>query len=137
VKLDQYVLEAFEATSLILVFVTVLFNLKYQNIINDLNSDIESGKRAKEKQKKQFIRSFLINCCPPLLLNCSALYLFSPLSLKIIRTTNFKIWGFDFLPTAFMFVVIWVGVFFVWTVYLSFKMLVKIYNIDTKKSDFA
>jgi len=128
-EIKESILEAFQATSLILVFLSMLFTINYPKIIKDLNLEIRNGERAKKKQKDKLIKKFLIHCVPTFLLSLSSLYLFSPLTLKIIKNIEFKLWNFSFLPMSFLFIVIWVCFIFIWITILTYKMLNKIKSI--------
>jgi hypothetical protein len=128
-EIKESILEAFQATSLILVFLSMLFTINYPKIIKDLNLEIRNGERAKKKQKDKLIKNFLIHCVPTFLLSLSSLYLFSPLTLKIIKNIEFKLWNFSFLPMSFLFIVIWVCFIFIWITILTYKMLNKIKSI--------
>jgi len=134
-EIKESILEAFQATSLILVFLSMLFTINYPKIINDLNLEIRNGERAKKKQKDKLIKKFLIHCVPTFLLSLSSLYLFSPLTLKIIKNIEFKLWNFSFLPMSFLFIVIWVCFIFIWITILTYKVLNKIISIRISDSD--
>lgn len=51
-ELKDLVLEAFQATSIILVFVTMFFSMKHPIIIQDIGEEIPEGDIAKEDLKK-------------------------------------------------------------------------------------
>lgn len=127
--LNKLILDAVQAVSLILVFVTMLFTLRYPGIIKDIGEDIPEGERAKKREKDRLLHSFLVNSLPPLFLNGIAAYIFLPLTIKIIKQTHISLWQFDFLPTAFVLISFWVWCFFIWSLYLGFRMIKKIFKI--------
>lgn len=125
----QEILDAFQATSLILVFITVFFNIKYPLIVKNINIEIPEGKLAKKRAKKQILNNLLINNLPTMLLNGGSFYLFLPLTIKILKSSNFSLFHFDILPTAFIFIVLWIGLFFVWSFILFIITVLKILSI--------
>lgn len=133
--LRQETLDAFQATSLILVFVTVFFNIKYPLIIENLNLKIPEGKKARRNLKDKMKKNLYINNLPTLILNGASFYLFLPLTIKTIKTTNFQIFEFNILSTSFVFIEFWIGIFFIWAAILLVKTIKKINSINIKKSD--
>lgn len=121
--LDQEIQTAFQATSLILVFVTVLFGLRYPQIRDDIEEEIPAGQDARKRLRKKLCKSFLVNCGPLLLMNGAASYLFSPLFIRVLRRSRFQVWGFDFLRTSFLFIVVLVFIFFLWSAYLGLQLI--------------
>lgn len=129
-NLHQEILNIFQVTSLIMVFITVLFGLRYERIINDIDRDIPNGERAKQRELKKLWSSFYINLLPQLVFTGIISYMILPLTVRIITVSRFHLWNFDFLITAFMVVVIWIWFFFAWALSLSYKILKKIHNKD-------
>lgn len=126
--LRQLLLDAFQATSLLIVFITVLFGLRYQTIIEDINKDVPTGNLAKRREKRRLWGSFFINIFTQVIMIGLISYLFLPLIFKIVRINGLQIcfWNFDFLTTAFIFVTIYIWIFFIWTIVLGYKILKKI-----------
>lgn len=124
--LDQEIQRAFQATSLILVFVTVLFGLRYPQIQDDIEEEIPAGQDAKKRLRKKLCKSLLVNCGPLLLINGAASYLFSPLFMRVLRRSRFELWSFDFSRTSFVFIVVLVFVFFLWSGYLAAQLIRRI-----------
>ena len=124
----QLLLDVFQATSLIIVFITVLFGIRYQTIVDDIQKDVPTGELAKIREKSRLWRSFFINIFTQIIMTGMISYLFIPLVVKIVIVYDFQIsvWNFDFLPTAFIFIAIYIWNFFVWTIILGFRMLKKI-----------
>ncbi|KXS38257.1 MAG: hypothetical protein AWU54_2226 [Candidatus Frackibacter sp. T328-2] len=133
--LRQETLDAFQATSLILVFVTVFFNIKYPLIIENLNLKIPEGKKARQNLKDKMKTDLIINNLPTMILNGGSFYLFFPLTIKTIKTTNFEIFNFNILSTAFLFIEFWIGIFFIWSAILLVKTIIKIKSINIEDSD--
>jgi hypothetical protein len=128
--LDKILLDAFQASSIILVFVTILFGLRYPAIVNEVNrEDILSGDLAKRREKKRLWNNFFVNCFPLVFISLWCSYLFLPLFIKVLQNTHFSLFEFDFLPTAFVFVSFWVWLLTVWSIFLSFLFIKRIRSI--------
>jgi hypothetical protein len=120
--LDQEIRYAFDATSLLLVFVAVLFGTRYPQITEDLQlRPIGGGAHAKQKLRDHLARSLFVNCLPLAVVNGVVFYLFLPLVARIVGESRFDPWGFDFARTAFLVVAGLVLVFFVWSVFLAVR----------------
>lgn len=127
-------MEAFQASSIILVFVTILFGIRYPIIIKEItDEDIPNGELAKKREKKRIKHSFLINCLPLnfVLLWCS--YLFIPIFIKILKLTHINLFNFDFLPTSFVFVAIWIWILTLWSICLSILFAKRIDQLNKGK----
>jgi len=132
--LKQIILDAMQATSVILVFVTLLFGLKYSIIKADIEKEVPgAGEIAKKNEKQRLKSSFIVNCLPQLILFGVSSYIFLPLTVKIIQSSKFDLWNFDVLSTAFVSVVLWVWALFLWSLWLSVKLLLKINSIKKLK----
>lgn len=121
--LDQEIQTAFQATSLILVFVTVLFGLRYPQIQRDIGKETPVGEKAKARLREDLWKSLLVNCTPLLVINGAASYLFSPLLVRVVRGSRFEVWSFDFSRTSFVFIALLVLVFFLWSCYLAAQLV--------------
>lgn len=127
----QELLDVFQATSLLIVFITVLFGLKYQVIIEDIKKEIPNGESAKKREKNRLTKSFFMNILTQIILLGSTSYIFLPIAVRIMVASEFRInfWNFDFLQTAYVMISIWLWVFFVWILWLAYKMIKKISRI--------
>ena len=122
-ELDEEIRAAFEATSLILVFVTVLFGLRYPQIQRDIRAEIPVGDKAKGRHREKLWQSLLVNCIPLLLINGAASYLFLPLFARVLQESHLELWNFDFSRTSFVFIALVVFVFFLWSSYLAVQLV--------------
>jgi hypothetical protein len=122
--LAQNVKASFEAVSLIVVFVFVLFDIRYPQIVRDIDSEIPDPARTKERKnhRRLLLNSILRNSLPLVVVNGVLLYLLSPLVVEILRSSTFQVWNFDFLRTCFVVVCGFVAVFFVWSVALTIRL---------------
>lgn len=124
-ELRQDILDAFQAVSLIIVFVTVMFGIRYPTIIENLKMEIPSPPLARRRTKLKVLHSLLINCVLQLLLIGGSLYLCLPLTIRIIKEYSFKLWNFEFLPTSFILVFVWISFIFCWCLILTIEMIIK------------
>lgn len=128
--LDKQILDAFQASSIILVFVTILFSIRYPKIIEEINKEeIPTGDLAKKREKKRLIQVFMLNCFPLVFILIWCSYLFIPMFITVINNTKINLFHFGFLPTAFVFVVFWVWFLFIWSFWLSCFLYKKISSI--------
>ena len=125
-ELNEQIQTAFEAISLILVFVTVLFGLRYPQIQSDIQSSIPEGPKAKQRYRKTLWQSLMVNGVPLLLINGVASYLFLPLFVRVLRESRLNLWNFDFTRTSFVLIALLVFVFFLWSGYLTIRLLTRI-----------
>lgn len=120
------ILKISESVNLILIFITVLFGIRYPQIIEDTKREIPSGTKAKKRVKDQLITSLVVKCLPNVVINFITCYLFLPSVIEIITEYRLVFWGFDFAVTAFIFISFLIFFFFVWSVYLFIKLLMRI-----------
>ncbi|HYF82343.1 MAG TPA: hypothetical protein VEB00_04865 [Clostridia bacterium] len=119
--------EVIQATSVLLVFVTLLFGLKYPENIRDLNMKKPlAGECAIRDFRKELIKRFVVNNLPQIVLFGITGYIFLPTFCDLIASTKFSIWNFEFLPTTFFCIVIWVWWLFLWVLQLSVRLIYKI-----------
>jgi flagellar biosynthesis protein FlhB len=135
----ESIIDSFSAISVLLVFIIMLFTLRYPKIIADINKEIPRKEKIKEREreKRRLKSSFIINCMPQTVLLGITAYLFLPLSIYIIKNSQFSFWNFDFLITIFIFISGWIWSFFIWSLVLGLKILFKAFhiNVNTQKSD--
>jgi hypothetical protein len=124
--------DSFDVITLFLVFVLVLFDIRYPQIQKELNKKIPDKILTSERM---FLRKELISCLlqkslPLIILYGILLYLFIPLFFQVISTSKFQIWNFDILPTAFIFIILLIAIFWGWSIDMAI-MLIK--NIRDSK----
>lgn len=123
---DQEISIAFQATSLILVFVTVLFGIRYDRIREDIRKEKPAGKLGITDHRRYLLRSLAANCGPLLLVNGLASWLFAPLFLRVLGESSFALWDFDFARTSFVLIALSVVFFFVWSCALAIQLVIQI-----------
>lgn len=127
--LAQEIQAAFQVISLILVFVTVFFGLRYSRINEHLGEVTPAGEKAKERLRRKLKESLLINCAPLLVVNGIATYLFLPLFVRVLKRMHLELWDFSFTYYSFIFIVLLIFIFFLWSVYLAAKLVKRIIEI--------
>ena len=122
------ILDSFSAIGLILVFISVLFDVKYKKIYEDINENIPHGDEAKKNERIRLKTNIFRNNVPIIFFSGISFYLLLPLAVKIMVNSTISLWEFNFLATAYFFIFIWIGVVFIWSLYLCFKIIKKINN---------
>lgn len=131
----KLIIDSFSAISVMLVFVVMLFSLRYPIIIKDMDMEIPEIEKTKkrERERKRLKHSLVVNCVPQIAAFGIIAYLFLPLTINIINNTRLCIWNFDFIITVFMFVVVSIWFFFIWSFILGLKIFCKMRRIKIKK----
>lgn len=119
---------SFDALGLILVFITVLFGVKYSTIWEDLKSTIpDPARRIDRRQHRQRLwKSIMSGCAPLFVVTGAAWTLFLPLFIHVAGDEPFHPWNRDVTQNAFLFVAGMTGIFFVWSAGFLVAMLWKI-----------
>ena len=128
VNVNQLIKDSFDVISLILVFAFVLFELRYPQIIRELEKEIppKDRKIERDEQKGKLIRVLVISNAPLIVIYGFLFYLFLPLSVKVISESGISLWQFDFVRTAFVFIVVWIIIFWIWSIALAVKVVKRI-----------
>ena len=120
------ILDAAELISLILVFSTVLFDIRYRHVVDTIRAEAPPGEHARRRHRSELMGTLLVKVLPLVLFNCLAAFLFLPLVLRIIALTRLSLWGFDFVTSAFILVFSAVSSFAAWSLYLAFGVCIAI-----------
>ena len=120
--------DSFSIMSLLLVFAFVLFDIRYPEIVRELEKRIpdKSLKLEREQHRKKLWECFIYKNLLLIVLNAVLLYLFLPLLLRVLSNSVFRIWNFDFVRTAFVFVIVLIGMFLSWSILLAYFLLRRI-----------
>lgn len=121
-ELTDEIERAFDATGLILVFVTVWFGLSVQAVHGELELGIPAGSHARKERRRKIMRTFLIHCAPLLAAYATTAYLFLPITTSIIEESEFSVWDFDFQRTAFVIVHFTLVLFLAYSVWLARRL---------------
>ena len=124
-EIQTLVKDSFEVISLILVFAFVLFDIRYPQITRQLERDLPHRDRTKDRQlyAKDLRQAILIGALPLVIIYSLLLFLFTPTLVSIITSSTFQFFRFDFLLTAFVLVYLFILVFALWSLYLTFRLV--------------
>jgi len=128
--LNSILESSFDGISVLLVFVTVLFSLRYPEIISILEEPIEKGKpKNLQKQKREIKKGLFVKWLPVVCLTSIVVYSSCPLAIEVIMSSQIDLLDFDFVRTSF--VLIWyvnIG-FLISSVTLLAKLIQKVFKI--------
>lgn len=131
--LNSVLESSFDGISLLLVFVTVLFSLRYPEMIDILEERIEKGKpKNLEKQIQTIQKGILVKWLPVVCLTFIVAYSSAPLAIEVIKSSRIELLNFDFVRTSF--ILIWyvnIG-FFVGSIVLLLRLFKK--RIEIRRS---
>lgn len=122
----QLIQDSLSALSVVLVFVTVLFGIKYPLIVSDFKPRDVRGSGALVDERKRLVKSFFGNTIPVVVSNVAAFLIILPLTIQFVRDGSFSLLGPDILPNLFLFISIWQLVLAAWSLYLFGHALVTI-----------
>lgn len=122
----QLIQDSLSALSVVLVFVTVLFGIKYPIIVADFTPRDVRGEGALADERQRLIKSFLANTIPVVVSNIIAFLVILPLTVQFIRDGSLSLLGPDILPNLFLFISVWQLILAVWSFYLLIRALVTI-----------
>lgn len=126
-ELDSILESSFDAVSVLLVFLTVLFSIRYPEILNSLNEPLSFDKPKLLKRQKSKIKNNLIfKWVPVVFLNIVIVYLLTPLGIKVINNSSLSIINFNFIRTSY--VLIWyLNIAYLFTsIYLMLQIFYKL-----------
>jgi hypothetical protein len=107
--------EIISSMSLLLVFVTLLFNYFVPRADSFINFEISSISTSQEKLKehKRKLTSFLIFSWlfPVVLLSAICSWIMAPSAINVMKTYDFSLLKFDIIPTIYVLVSIYIGIF--------------------------
>lgn len=94
----------FQALSVLLVFNSMLFTIKYPQFLSELSEEKPELRNALDDYKKRLRMTFYSSLLPVLMLNFISAYLVSPTAWKFILNSTLSLLDFDFFKTAFVLV---------------------------------
>ena len=123
----QQIHGSFDAISLILVFVSVVFGIKYPAIWGDLRSTAPPAAQpmARTTYRRRLLRRLLADALPLVVLTACAWLLFLPLFVHVAAAEPFHAWNRDVTDNAFLLIAGLTGIFFIWSLGLSLGLVAK------------
>lgn len=125
--LDLLLNNSMTAISLLLIFVTTLFSIKYEKIKEYSIEDIKVDKpKEKNRQKEKFKKALAFEWSPVIFLNLICAYLMLPSVIEIIKNSKFSYFNFDFIRTAFILIWIMLIIFSIFSIEIVIILISKI-----------
>lgn len=131
-SLRDQVLQTFDALNLLLVFLSVLFGIRYSEVIDCLTEEIPYGDNAIRRLRNRTRVIFWTGCVPVMVISIGASLLFLPLAFEVLSTCRFSPWYFDPIVSGFVFVEgISIGLA-LWMMFLSVQVIRKWCEINKR-----
>ncbi|MFD1775990.1 hypothetical protein [Paenibacillus rhizophilus] len=128
-QLNSLLESSFDAISILLVFTTVLFGIRYPEIINLLEKELQIEKKKElNRQRKALINGLIFKWAPVVFITFLCAYTMMPLGIKTIKYSNFSLTDFNLIRTAFVLAWFFAIVSFLATVYISMYIIHKVYS---------
>ncbi|HUZ40845.1 MAG TPA: hypothetical protein VMU68_05585 [Acidimicrobiales bacterium] len=128
--LQAQALDAFQALTLFVAFVTVLFGVRYSSIASAGYADLPGREKPEARKIEQAKRHsiFWAQCVPLVCLTAMPIYVFLPLAFRIVSHGLFRWWGFDVVTQSFVLLTAYLLLFFSWTVVLGVRVAARAYE---------
>lgn len=120
------ILDVFQAVSVMLVFVTVLFGIKYPKLLEAIEKEPPVGDKALERFKEELRRVLFLDCGALIVMTLLVLYTLLPLAIEVFRRKEIEFWSLNVLPMAYVVVTLGVLGFAVHEVVLAYRLIQKI-----------
>jgi hypothetical protein len=119
---------AFSTLGLLLVFIFVLFDLRFPQITAKIEAEIPDKKRMKERQihRRELRKCLWQKGLPLMLVYAAVVYLMLPLLVRVVASSRLDPLHFDFLRTGFVLIFLFALGFFVWSLTLAARLIGKI-----------
>lgn len=127
--LDSVIANSFGALSVLLVFSTLIFSIRYPEILKDIEHVFSIGKKqALSREKKTLMNNLIFKWFPVVIITFICAYVMMPLGIKILKTSYLNVFDFDMLRTTFVLVWYFSILLFSSTIYLGIRLFCKIKN---------
>jgi hypothetical protein len=113
IDLDSEIQIAFGATEVLLVFVTVLFGIRYPQIVAHLAERWPAQVERYAEHKRLLLVTLVKDCMVTVVLAAAMIYLYAPAIAAVGASSSISIIEFDFTRTAFVF--IWCLLWGIWS----------------------
>ncbi|MNW42251.1 hypothetical protein D3C74_194170 [compost metagenome] len=128
-QLDSSINDSFGALSVLIVFSTLLFSMRYPEIIKDLEIKFSVDKAiALANQKRELVRNLVFKWGPVVLITFICAYVMMPLGIEVLVESKFHLYKFDIMRTTYVLVWYFSILLFVSTLYLGIRLICKIIN---------
>jgi hypothetical protein len=124
----------FLALSILLVFVSLLFTLRYPEITQDLiPEDLGEKQREKRRRVRELKTRLVSHLLPVVVGSVTLVWLLAPLTIDILGESQLDLWGFDVVLSAVVLVELWVLGLAIWSSILTIRMIRKIRGLNEQK----
>lgn len=129
-NLNASIDSAFTTLGLMLVFVFVLFDVRFPQITAKIEAEIpdKSLVRAREIHRRELRKCLWQKSAPLAAVYAAVVYLMLPLLVQVIASSRLDLLHFDFLRTGFVLIFLFALGFFVWSLLLAARLIAKIHE---------
>lgn len=135
-SLRDQVLQTSDALNLLLVFLSILFGIRYGEIIACLKEEIPAGLRSACRLRSRVITILCTGCLPATLISLLATYLFLPLTCEVLTTYRFSPWRFDPVISGFVLIEAIMMALTLWMLVLSGKVINKWRQVNHRINEY-
>jgi hypothetical protein len=121
-SLADRIKDSFDAASLLLVFVTVLFGIRYAEVHQLLDASAEQNPKARSRQRANIVSGIVGKLAPFLVLAMLPAFIFLPTTVEAIRSSDFHLWNFDLVVTGFVAVACLMWGFVLWGIHTLYLL---------------
>ncbi len=128
--LHTEILDTFQALTIFVAFVTILFALRYPTIVVAASTDLPDASKPQARLIEQRRRRsiFWSQCVPLFSLTLIPSYLFLPLFIRVLRESRLKMWDFDPVRTGYLFLTLYIALGCAWCGILSARVAARGYR---------
>ena len=130
---DRSLVDASQLVSVILVFLSVLFGLKYQPIVDTMSTPLPDKLQpdARRAYRQRLIKTFLIHVLPVGLPSLAMTLLLAPNTVHILRGWDRGLKDEALLRALFLGIEVFIAAAAIWTLFVSIRILVEVSRIST------
>lgn len=125
--IKENIKEIYDALSILLVFVTVIFDLKYSKASEVLNKPKARTKEKIKDQIKEIREMVLGEWLVVTVIFFVIWYIMGPTAIHIIGNYDVKLFDFDITLTVYMIIFAIVSYFTVYVIWIELRLIKKIY----------
>lgn len=118
----------FDVLNILLVFLSVIFGITYNEAVRLLDASIPDAAKVRERQiaRKNIRRFLLVKWLPLVVTTAGTTYIFLPLAVRVLATSQLHFWDFDIQRTSFILVFILLVIALIWMLAILVQLVLKI-----------
>lgn len=126
----QEILDLLQVTGILIVFVTLLFVMKYEDIQQKLRTGIphENEHKERNRQYKMLGKSLFLDCLPVVVINAALVCLLTPLAFRLIAASAGTL-SFGSIGYAFLLILLLAVYFLAWSLILTTQVFMRWYEL--------